>query len=51
MTVLRGGDFVITVGGDFIVGYRAHDDKSVHLFAVETIAAQAFTPEAVCVIA
>jgi uncharacterized linocin/CFP29 family protein len=47
----RGGDFVITVGGDFIVGYRAHDDKSVHLFAVETIAAQAFTPEAVCVIA
>jgi uncharacterized linocin/CFP29 family protein len=46
----RGGDFMITVGGDFTVGYRAHDDKSVHLFAVETIAAQALTPEAVCVI-
>ena len=47
----RGGDFMITVGGDFTVGYRAHDDKSVHLFAVETIAAQVLTPEAVCVIA
>jgi len=46
----RGGDFMITVGGDFTVGYRAHDDKSIHLFAVETIAAQVLTPEAVCVI-
>lgn len=46
----RGSDFMITVGGDFTVGYRAHDDKSVHLFAVETIAAQMLTPEAVCVI-
>src|SRR5215471_20527993 len=46
----RGGDFLITVGGDFTVGYRAHDDKSLHLFCVETIAAQLITPEAVCVI-
>ena len=46
----RGGDFLITVGGDFTVGYRAHDDKAVHLFCVETIAAQLLTPEAVCVI-
>jgi len=46
----RGGDFMITVGGDFTVGYRAHDDKSVHLFAVETLAAQVLTPEALCVI-
>jgi uncharacterized linocin/CFP29 family protein len=46
----RGGDFLITVGGDFTVGYRAHDDKSVHLFCVETAAAQVITPEAVCVI-
>jgi uncharacterized linocin/CFP29 family protein len=46
----RGGDFMITVGGDFSVGYRAHDDKSVHLFCVETVAAQLLTPEAVCVI-
>jgi uncharacterized linocin/CFP29 family protein len=46
----RGGDFVITVGGDLTVGYRAHDDTSVHLFCVETIAAQLLTPHAVCLI-
>ena len=47
----RGGDFIVTVGGDFTVGYRAHDDKEVRLFCVETIAAQVLSPEAVCVIA
>jgi uncharacterized linocin/CFP29 family protein len=46
----RGGDFIITVGGDFTVGYRSHDDKAVHLFAVETAAAQLLTPEALCII-
>ena len=46
----RGGDYLVTVGGDFIVGYRWHDDTSVHLFCVETIAAQLQTPEAVCLI-
>jgi uncharacterized linocin/CFP29 family protein len=46
----RGGDFLLTVGGDFTVGYRWHDDKAVHLFCVETIAAQLLTPEAVCLI-
>ena len=46
----RGGDFLITVGGDFTVGYRSHDDTAVHLFCVETIAAQLLTPEAVCLI-
>jgi len=46
----RGGDFLITVGGDFTVGYRWHDETAVHLFCVETIAAQLLTPEAVCLI-
>ncbi len=46
----RGGDFIITVGGDFTVGYRAHDETSVHLFCVETIAAQLQTPQALCLI-
>lgn len=46
----RGGDFIITVGGDFTVGYRSHDENFVHLFCVETIAAQLLTPEAVCLI-
>jgi uncharacterized linocin/CFP29 family protein len=46
----RGGDFLLTVGGDFTVGYRWHDEKAVHLFCIETIAAQLLTPQAVCLI-
>ena len=46
----RGGDFVLTVGGDLAVGYRLHDREAVHLFCVETIAPQTVTPEAVCVL-
>jgi uncharacterized linocin/CFP29 family protein len=46
----RGGDFIITVGGDFSVGYRWHDEQSVHLFCVETVAAQLLTPRALCLI-
>jgi len=46
----RGGDFLITVGGDFTVGYRWHDETAVHLFCVETVAAQLLTPEAACII-
>ena len=44
---MRGGDFVITVGGDLAPGYRWHDRESVHLFCAETLAAQMVTPEAV----
>jgi uncharacterized linocin/CFP29 family protein len=47
---LRGGDFVITVGGDLTVGYRWHDVDALHLFCVETIASQLLTPEAVCLL-
>jgi uncharacterized linocin/CFP29 family protein len=46
----RGGDFLIIVGGDFTIGYRSHDETAVHLFCVETIAAQLLNPEALCVI-
>jgi uncharacterized linocin/CFP29 family protein len=46
----RGGDFLTTVGGDFIIGYRWHDETAVHLFCVETVAAQLLTPEAICLI-
>ena len=46
----RGSDFLVTVGGDFTVGYRWHDDTAVHLFCVETLAAQLLTAEAVCLI-
>lgn len=46
----RGGDFVLTVGGDLSVGYRAHDGEAVHLFCVETVAAQVRGPDAVCIL-
>jgi uncharacterized linocin/CFP29 family protein len=47
---LRGGDFVITVGGDLTVGYRWHDVEALHLFCLETVAPQLLTPEAVCLL-
>ncbi|RPH83327.1 MAG: hypothetical protein EHM88_07145 [Candidatus Rokuibacteriota bacterium] len=46
----RGGDFVLSVGGDLATGYRLHDREAVHLFCVETIAPQTVTPEAVCLL-
>jgi uncharacterized linocin/CFP29 family protein len=46
----RGNDFLITIGGDFSIGYRWHDQNAVHLFCVETIAAQLLTPKALCLI-
>jgi uncharacterized linocin/CFP29 family protein len=46
----RGGDFVLTVGGDLSIGYRAHDQDGVHLFCVETLAAQVIGPDAVCLL-
>jgi uncharacterized linocin/CFP29 family protein len=46
----RGGDFVLTVGGDLAAGYRLHDRDQLHLFCAETIAAQTVAPEAVCVL-
>lgn len=47
---MRGSDFIVTVGGDLAVGYRQHDREAVHLTCIETIAAQALTPEAVCIL-
>jgi uncharacterized linocin/CFP29 family protein len=46
----RGGDFVLTVGSDLAVGYRAHDRDALHLFCVETVAPQTLNPQAVCVL-
>ncbi len=47
---LRGGDAVITLGGDLTVRYRWHDGASVHFICVETVAVQLLTAEAVCVL-
>lgn len=46
----RGGDFVLTVGGDLGTGYRLHDRDAIHLFCVETLAPQRVASEAVCVL-
>jgi uncharacterized linocin/CFP29 family protein len=46
----RGGDFILTVGGDLTVGYRSHDAEALDLFCVETVAAQLQTPHAVCLL-
>ncbi len=43
----RGGDFLITVGGDLSVGYRGDDPEAVHLFCLETLVGRVVTPEAV----
>jgi uncharacterized linocin/CFP29 family protein len=45
---LRGGDFLLVVGGDLSVGYRAHDETTIHLFCVETVSAHPVTPNAAC---
>jgi uncharacterized linocin/CFP29 family protein len=45
---MRGGDSILTVGGDLAVGYRTHDRGALHLFCVETLAPQTLDPEAVC---
>ena len=45
---LRGGDFLLIVGGDLTVGYRNHDEGAVHLFCVETVGAHLLNPAAVC---
>lgn len=43
---LRSGDFELTVGEDFSVGYRSADESSVHLYVEETIAFRVNTAEA-----
>ena len=42
----RGGDFELTVGEDFSVGYRSDDVGSVGLFIEESLAFRINTPEA-----
>ncbi len=46
----RGGDFVLSVGGDLSVGYRSHDREGVHLFCLESVAPQVVTQDAVCLL-
>lgn len=43
---LRGGDFELTVGQDFAIGYRSHDASGVELHVRESMAFAVYTPEA-----
>jgi uncharacterized linocin/CFP29 family protein len=42
----RGGDFEITVGEDFSVGYLSHDAATVQLYIEETVTFADHTPQA-----
>lgn len=43
---LRGGDFELTVGQDFAIGYASHDSEHVELFLRESMTFAVYTPEA-----
>lgn len=43
---MRGGDFELTIGQDFSVGYRSHTDAVVRLYLVETMTFRVLTEEA-----
>ncbi len=43
----RGGDYRLSVGQDFAIGYEAHDARSVDLYLTETFTFRLLSPEAV----
>jgi uncharacterized linocin/CFP29 family protein len=46
---LRGGDFVMDVGGDISMGYLAHDADNVTLYLEESLTFRVLEPDAVVV--
>ncbi len=42
---LRGGDFELTVGQDFSIGYLDHDAESVTLYLEESLTFRSTGPE------
>ena len=44
----RGGDFILTVGGDLTLGYAYNERDAVHLYCAETMTPRLVTPTAVC---
>jgi uncharacterized linocin/CFP29 family protein len=42
----RGGDFELTLGGDFVVGYSGTDGKSLRFFLTESFAFRVIEPRA-----
>jgi len=47
---LRGGDFVMDVGGDIAIGYLSHDADSVTLYLEESLTFRVLEPDAVVVL-
>jgi uncharacterized linocin/CFP29 family protein len=43
---MRGGDFELTVGQDFSVGYLSHTPSSVRLYLQESFTFRVLAPEA-----
>jgi uncharacterized linocin/CFP29 family protein len=44
---LRGGDFQLTLGTDFSIGYLQHNDEHVRLYIEESLAFEVFEAAAV----
>jgi uncharacterized linocin/CFP29 family protein len=42
----RGGDFVLTVGQDFSIGYLSHDAQNINLYITESFTFQVLEPRA-----
>ena len=42
----RGGDFELTVGQDFSIGYLSHDAETVQLYLEESFTFQVIEPRA-----
>lgn len=43
---LRGGDFELTVGRDFAIGYESHTEQTVRLYLEESMTFRVLAPEA-----
>ncbi len=48
---MRGGDFELTIGQDFSIGYLGHDAEHVRLYIEESFTFWNITPQAACMLA
>ena len=44
---IRGGDFVLTLGSDYCIGYEDSNSEDVHLYLTESFTFQIFEPKAI----
>jgi uncharacterized linocin/CFP29 family protein len=43
----RGGDYELTIGQDFSVGYQSHSSTEVNFYITESFAFRVITPESI----